>query len=230
MKNKHMMSGFALLGIALFVYVVVMTVVPLVHNDVFWAAFTFGVAALLLMAFVFHISFNRGTEMRSKFYGFSVARVGVFFVTVQLIAAVLFMVFAESVPLAVCVSVCVVLLALAAAGTIASDTVRDVVEQWDQGVSADVSTVKRLRARAAALVAMCADADTRRELESFAEALRLSDPISNAASVGAELELEDAIEGIGSLLGSADYLGAKAQCQRARIKLVERNALCKAGK
>ena len=121
MKNKNSVRGLVILGIVLAAWLVIVLAVPFVKNGVYWLSFVFTLIAFLAQLYIFKISFRNGESVRSKFYGFPIARLGVVYLAVQLVLGLLVMALAKWVPTWVGVILFAVTLAAAAVGCVAAD-------------------------------------------------------------------------------------------------------------
>ena len=89
MKNKNSVRGLVILGIVLAAWLVIVLAVPFVKNGAYWLSFVFTLIAFLAQLYIFKISFRNGESVRSKFYGFPIARLGVVYLAVQLVLGLL---------------------------------------------------------------------------------------------------------------------------------------------
>ena len=71
-KNAVRILLFA--GISLVCFNVIAFVIPLEKNGTFWVSYVFGMLAILLQLVVMKVAFRDGESVRSRFYGFPVAR------------------------------------------------------------------------------------------------------------------------------------------------------------
>ena len=207
MKNRA--RSWVALGVILVVYSVVAFAPPFVKNGVFWLSYVFGVVAIAVQLYVMHTAFAKGESVKSKFYGFPVANVGIIYMLVQLAFGILMMIFAAKLPLWIPLIVDVVMLGAAAVGFIAADA---------------------LQSRAAALVNQCSSTDVTAAVRSLAEDLRYSDPISSAAIAENERQLASLMDELEQAVTDGDSAAALALCKRTSAALVERNRLCKLNK
>ena len=225
MKNRA--RSWVALGVILVVYSVVAFAPPFVKNGVFWLSYVFGVVAIAVQLYVMHTAFAKGKSVKSKFYGFPVANVGIIYMLVQLAFGILMMIFAAKLPLWIPLIVDVVMLGAAAVGFIAADAMRDEVERQDVKLKKDVSAMRALQSRAAALVNQCSSTDVTAAVRSLAEDLRYSDPISSAAIAENERQLASLMDELEQAVTDGDSAAALALCTRTSAALVERNRLCK---
>ena len=228
--NKNQIRGLVAAGIGLVLFNVLAFVIPFVKSGTFWAAYIFGMIAILLQLPVMYFAFSRGESVKSKFYGFPVARIGVIYLCIQMILSLLFMAVAKWVPGWVPVVLFILLLGVSAFGFIGTDVMQEEVQRQDVKNKADVTKMKNLRVLAASLPAQCKDGELRRELEKFAEQLRYSDPVSSPAIADAENELQALTEELQRAILDGDIPGALGLCRKAQAALAERNRLCKLNK
>ena len=230
MKNKNTMRGYIILGIALAAWLVIVLVIPFVKSAAYWLSFVFTLIAFLAQLYIFKISFRNGESVRSKFYGFPIARLGVVYLAVQLVLGLLVMALAKWIPAWTGAVVFVVVLAVAAVGCIAADMMRDEVERQDAQLKKDVSAMRAMQSKANALVNQCDKPELKTELEKLSEDFRFSDPVSGEALADIEASLSACLDELQRSLTDGDMDSAAVLCRRAEATLTERNRLCKLNK
>ena len=149
---------------------------------------------------------------------------------VSIVYNLIFMLAAKWVPAWIPVILFAVLLGVAAVGFISADAMRDEVERQDVVHKADVGTMRALQSKAVFVASQCEDADTKKALNAFAEALRFSDPVSSAATADIEENLTGLVEELGSAVLDKDFTAAQALCTKASTLLADRNRMCKLNK
>ena len=179
---------------------------------------------------MFKLSFEKEAGAKSKFYGFPIARVGVLYLAAQIVLGLVFMALAAVVPVWLTLVVYLALLAAAAVGVIATDSIRDEVERQDTQLKKDVSTMRALQSKAAALPARCEDATAKAALEKLAEEFRYSDPVSAPALVERESSLTSALDELETAVVDVDNAAVLDLCKKISAALVDRNNLCKLSK
>ena len=227
MKNKNSVRGLVILGIVLAAWLVIVLAVPFVKNGAYWLSFVFTLIAFLAQLYVFKISFRNGESVRSKFYGFPIARLGVVYLTVL---GLLVMALAKWVPTWVGVILFAVTLAAAAVGCIAADMMRDEVERQDVQLKKDVTPMRAMQSKTNALVNQCDAPELRAALQKLAEDFRFSDPVSSDALADVEMSLSACLDELQRSLTDGDLDSATVLCRRAAATLTERNRLCKLNK
>ena len=190
----------------------------------------FTLAAFGVQLYVLKLSFTKGKDARSKFYGFPIARIGVVYLIVQIALSFLFMAIAKICAAWIAVIVFVLMLAVAAVGIIAADAMRDEVERQDAQLKTDVAAMRALQSRAAALVSRCENAELKADAQKLSDAFRYSDPMTNDATKEAEHELAACMGELERAVLDNDTESARTFIKRTAAQLAERNRLCKLNK
>lgn len=171
-----------------------------------------------------------GDSVRSKFYGFPIARVTVLYLAAQLVLSLVFMATAQWVPGWVPLVLDILLLAAALVGFVAADAMRDEVERQDARLKVDVAAMRSLQSLAAALPGQCEDEAAAAALKALSEEFRFSDPRSSEALADVESDLSACMDELQRAVVDGDNETAMALCKKESLKLAERNRLCKLGK
>ncbi len=219
-------------GIALVLFLVLSLAIPFPKNAAFWVAFAFGLIAVAAQFYVMKTAFNKGEPVKSRFYGYPIARIGVIYLAVQLVVsfAVMALGFAVDVPLWIVFVVCVLILGVSAIGFIAADIMRDEVERQDVQLKTDVKAMRTLQSKTADIVGLCADADTKAALTALAEQFRYSDPVTGPETAPLEADLAAAVDELQAAVVDGDLESAKQFCVKIGAALNERNRICKLNK
>lgn len=227
MKNKQRFH--VVLGAVFVAFAVVSLAVPFVKNGAFWLAFAFGVLALALQLYSFPKAFENGLSVKSKFYGFPIARLSVVYLTLQLALSLVFMALAAVVPAWGGLVVYVLLLCAALVGFVSADAMRDEIEHQDVILKKDVSAMRALQSQVANLAISC-DAQDKPLLDKLAEDFRYSDPVSSPMLLDAEDELRACIDELQAAVVENRCADIPALTRKATLTLSERNRLCKLNK
>lgn len=228
MKNR--VRSWIALGILFAVYTVVAFALPTVKNGVLWLSYLFGIIAIVAQIYILNTAFFKGKSVRSKFYGFPIANVGIVYLAVQLVLGLVFILLAAVVPLWLPLILYVVLLGIAAVGFIAADAVRDEVERQDNRLEQNVTAMRTLQSKASALVGYCEDTELGAAVRKLAENLRYSDPVSSEATTESEHQLAELMGELEQAVTDKDNNSAVALCKRMGTVLIERNQICKLNK
>lgn len=228
--KKSKIQGAVILLIVFAAFNVLAFMLPFVKTGAFWLAYGFTAFAILAQGYIFHIAFDKGEPLKSKLYGFPIARFGVIYLVVQLIAGFACMVLAKFVPIWVCLIVFVLILAAAAVGLISVDVVRDEIEQQDVKLVKDVTAMRAMQSKAVFIAGQCVDADTKAALEKLADTLRFSDPVSSEATAEAEATLAAYMDELQNAVMEGDSESVRVLCAKVEVALADRNRLCKLNK
>lgn len=228
--NEKEKKGVLVLALLFVVYTLIVLAVPFAKGGMFWLTYLFTAAAFGVQVYVFKLSFEKEAGAKSKFYGFPIARVGVLYLAVQLVLGLVFMALAAVAPVWLALVLYLALLAAAAVGVIATDSIRDEVERQDTQLKKNVATMRALQSKAAALPARCEDAEAKSALEKLAEEFRYSDPVSAPALTDLETDMAATMEELSAAVTDGDNAAVLALCKKISATLAERNRLCKLNK
>ena len=231
--NRNMTRFYILLGIVFVGFSVAAFVFPFQKSSIFWIAYCFGLLSIGVQGYIIPHAFRQGSSVKSKFYGFPIARVGAVYLAVQLPLSLVFMVLAKSESgwvRRIEIVLCVLLFGAAAAGILSTDAIREEVERQDTALKKDVTRMRALQSRAFSLRDQCEDQAAKKSLEKLAEALRYSDPVSSEATVALENDLTSYTDELQNALTEGDYTNVSILCMKAMPVLAQRNQLCKSSK
>ena len=224
--KKDTMRGIVGLGVLLILYILIAFLIPFAKTATYWVSFVFTLIAFCVVAASIYIAFVKNPDAKSKFYGFPIAKLGVIYGVVQLIAGLIFMALGVWIPVWVAVLIYAIALGVAAIGLISADAVREEIQRQDVKLKKDVSFMRNLQSKVCQMATQC-DAP---ELKKFAEDIRYSDPVSSDALGDIEQELAAAVEELQAAVVDGDSESVAQLCRKASAVLSERNRLCKLGK
>lgn len=196
----------------------------------FVLGYLFGVIAIAAQIYFFKISFARGEDVKSKFYGFPIAKLGVIYLVLQMGISVVEFVTAKFLPVWVVVIVNILIMAFAAVGGIAAEIMRDEIVRQDVQIKTDVKNIRALQSQTASFVGMCQDVDIKKKLQDLADDFKYSDPVSSEDTKEMETELKFLVNEIQRALVDGDMKSVESFCVRVKACLEERNRVCKLGK
>lgn len=228
--KKSVIRWSTVLIIVLVVYNVVVFAVPFIKSGVFFLSWVFTLVAIGAQVYVIRSAFYKGESVKSKFYGFPVAKIGAVYLIIQMALSLLFMAVGAHVALWIPLVVYVVLLGASAVGFISADAMRDEIEQQDVKLKENVACIRALQSKTASMIRLAQDEQVREGLEKFAENLRYSDPVSNDALSDIEADLTACVDELQSAVTDGDCGAVFALLDRAGSALAERNRLCKLNK
>ena len=228
--TKNASRGLIILAIVLAVFSLIAFAVPFAHTAVFWIGYGFGVFAILFQLYIFKASFAGSGDAKSCFYGFPIARLGVYYLAAQVVLSLIEMALAGLIPAWPAVIVNALALAVALIGCITAETMRDEIVQQDGKLKKNVSAMRELQSMAASMVGQCSDEEMKSIVKKVADELRFSDPVSSEATAELEDELRSELVDIQQAIVEGDKDGAKALCGKMIGNLAERNRVCSVNK
>ena len=228
-KNKIRVITFA--AIALVVFNVIAFVIPIPKSAVFWVAYIFGMLAIAAQLLFMNVAFSGKEDIRSKFYGFPIARIGVIYGICQLLLSFAAMALGAFIPVWVPVVVFVIIAAAAGVGLISTDMVREEIEKQDEKLVKDVSRMRSLQSKMNVLISQTdAGGELKTALDKLADEIKYSDPVSSSATEQIEDELNFNIEELQKAIVDGDNTSALTICKKTSGILAERNRICKLNK
>ena len=139
----------------------------------------------------------------------------------------MFMALSEYVPIWLSVLAYAIALGAAVLGLVATDTVRDHIQNQDVKLNNSISTIRAAQAKVNQMVAQCSNTDSASIIRAFAEELKYSDPVSSLALVEIEADLCAIIDELQQAIVEGDNTSINQLCRKATAILSERNRICK---
>ena len=202
--------------------------IPFPKNEASAIAFAFALFAVAAAFVVIGYAFGSRKTLVSRIYGYPIARVGIVYAIVQLLASLVLCVVGAfvNVPFWVALTLSLLLLACAGVGFIAADTTRDTIEAIDRANTDRTATMTSLRLTASSFADRVSDPEMKAALAKLADDLRFSDPVSSAATEGEELALSSHLAALGTMLPAGDKTAILGEIAAASAALADRNRKC----
>lgn len=227
--SKNVIRFLISIGILLVIFNVITFAIPFAKNATFWISYIFGMIAILVQTAVMKIAFTGTETVKSQFYGFPIARIGVVYAVIQIVLSILFMALGMFIPWWIPLVLFVVLFGFSAIGFIATDATRDEIVRQDKKIVKDVSYMRNLQSKINLLVSQCEDTAVKNEVKALAEEIKYSDPVSSDSLKEIERELYFYIEELQKAVVENDT-NAIELCKKTKSVLTERNRICKLNK
>lgn len=209
---------------------VIAFVAPFEMNAVFWVSYIFSMVAILVQLPAVVFAFSGDDSVKSKFYGFPIARISVTYLFVQVILGIIFMAVSQFVPAWIPTIAFAIILAVSAIGFIAADVTRDEIERQDKKLKIKVETMRSLQSKSSVLVSQCENEEFRKYVKDLADDFRYSDPVSSSATEQIENELSVNLDTLQGAVIDKDTEAVIALCKKTSALLSERNRICKLNK
>ena len=225
--NKNKTRSIILLAVVLAAFLCLALLIPFARTATYWLGFIAGLVSIAVSTIGVCIAFGHAKDAKSKFYGFPIAKLSVIYLIVQIAVSFILMGIASFAPAWPGIIVCVILFILAVIGLIAVDVTRDEIERQDDQQKVNTENMMALRSKAVAIVGLCNDEETKKQLQKLSDNLKYSDPVSSEAVSGIEHELEVTLDELQQAVMEGDTAAAEELCRRAQEGLVERNRVCR---
>ena len=225
--EKNKIRAISIIAIAFVTFTVIAFLPPFVRNGVFVTSYIFGLIAIAVAPFVMYVAFKDADSIRSRFYGFPVARIGIVYAVVQILLSILFMGLSALIPLWLVLIVNMLLLSVSAVGFIGADITREQIENTDKKLAKDVHFIRELQSKTNFIATQCKDEEIKKTLQTFAENVRYSDPVSSEHLKEIENELSVCTDDLQQAVVDGESNIILQLCERAETLLSERNRLCK---
>lgn len=228
--SKNSVRGLIVLVILLAVFSIIAFLIPFARTATFWIAYGFGNFAILFQLYIFRTSFAGDGTAKSRFYGFPIARLGIYYLAAQLAISVLEFALSKVIPTWIALLINLLLAALAVIGCITAETMRDEIVRQDKRLKKDVSSMRELQSLSSTLVNQCDDSELKKDLQKIVDDLRYSDPVTSEKTSELEADIRTQLTNLQQAVTDGDIEGAKTLCRKLSGSLAERNRICSISK
>lgn len=228
--NRSKIKILFVLLIATVVFIAVTFLIPFPKGSVFWLAFFAEIIAIGLQIPFFKVAFENSQELNSKILGFPIFRVGYIYLAIQTILSIILFILGAILefPLWAAAVICLLVLAVAIICGISTDIARENIVNIENVQNSDTQFMQSLRTRSEYLSGRTTDIELKEKLDSLAEKIKLSDPISSPQIAEKESQLEREFVILCESISNTST--AMAQCQVVVQCLEERNIACRNNK
>ena len=213
---KNANKGYIALAALLVAFNVAAFTAPFTKTAAFWIAYGFGTFAILFQLYIYRFALAGDKTAKSRFFGFSIARLGVYCLVAQLAASYIEMAFAESFPPRAALIFNAVIAALMIAGCIPANATKAGNARPDGGASG----MDELQAMARMMVGLCQDDALKSAMQALADAIG-NGPASPDAAL--ETDTRNRLGDIQQAIVDGDADRAKALCEALTGRLKARD-------
>lgn len=189
-RNKK--SCYIILAIAFVLFNVIIFAVPTDKTSVFWITYTFTVVAFAMQIAVWKVAFSKAETLKSKFLGLPLIYVGVIYLVIQSIAFVVFM-FLPTIPGWIPIVTCTIILSVSGIFLTSTELGREEVVRVEEKIQQNVSAIKGLQIDVEGIAEAQTDPVAKKALESLAEKIKYSDPMSDESLARLDDEIKTKI-------------------------------------
>lgn len=200
--------------------------IPCYKTTTFWISWVFSLVSFAVAEYAIYTGLIKKPDVKSRFYGFPIARIGVVYLIAQVAVGGLFMAIGHIVPWWLATVAFTIGLAVALIGVMAAEAVVEQIQLQDMQLKQKVSAMRSLQSQVGSIASQTQIA----AVQKLAEDFRYSDPVSNEATAEAESELKAILDTMQQAVAEADTAAVEQLCSKASAALSERNRLCKLNK
>jgi hypothetical protein len=221
-KNLRLIVAAAVI---LVLYHLVIFALPFVKCAMFFVSYVFTLIAFGLCGLAIYHAFKR-PDVKSKFYGFPVARIGVLYLAAQLVASLVFMAVATWIFWWIPVLCYAGLLVAGLLGLVSTEVTTEEILRQDAKLKKETGLMRSLQSK----VSQIASQTDNVAIKALAEEFRYSDPVSSEAIADVESDLAAAVDELQAAYIDGDDDATTQLCRKASALLAERNRICKLSK
>ena len=224
--KKNAKRAYIILGIAFVLFNVIAFAVPTAKTATFWIAYVFTAVAFALQIRTWNTVFKADDILKSKFLCIPIIHVSIVYLSFQLIAFAVFMVFTV-IPSWIAVIICAMILGISAICLISADAARDEIARVEEKVNQKVFYIRELQADVELLAEQEQNPETKIALKKLAEKIRYSDPMSHGALQNVENRISEKYNELEFKIKANNVESALEICKEIDVLFVERNKKCK---
>ena len=224
--KKDTIRAIVVAVVTLVIYNLIAFVIPFAHTAAFWISYGFSLAAFAVVCASIYIAFIKNPDVKSRFYGFPIARIGVLYGGAQLVVSLIVMALAQWTPWWIPTLVYAIGMGATIIGLVSAEAVVDEIQTQDVKLKDNTTMMRTLQSKISQIASQTDDA----AIKALAEEFRYSDPVSNDAIADAEADLAAAVDQLQAAFVDGDNEAMAQLCRKATALLAERNRICKLNK
>lgn len=230
--HKKRKSTVAIYSVVAFVFILLTLAIPFPKSAAFWIMFAFSMISIVGGCGISLYAFGESEELKSKFYGYPVFRIGFLYTALQLGLSILIFIIGGFVylPYWIGLILSVLLIGMAAIGVIATDNAREYVEDIEDNNVIITRPIKRFHVDIAELLDVCKSKEVYEPLKRLVEKFKYSDVVSSEATQEKEAEIKLEIEKLKAIMNVKTDEEVIEKIQFISSLLSSRNRICEAGK
>lgn len=231
-SSKRQQSVMIVYAIAAVVFVVLTLAIPFPKPAASWMMFAFTLVSFAGGCGITLFAFSKSDELKSKFYGYPVFRIGFLYTIIQLAFTLLVYIIGGfvDVPYWVGLALSVLLMGLAAIGVITTDTARDFVEETEAKTVVATRTIRRFQVDIADVLDMCKDQAVYPSLKKLVEKFKYSDIVSSDETAPVEEQIKVEINELRGMIATESTEVLLTKVEKISNLLSSRNRQCENAK
>lgn len=224
--KKETLRAIVVGAVVLIAYNFAVFMIPCLKTATFWISWVFTLLSFAVGGYAVYASMIKNPDARSRFYGFPIARIGVVYLIAQVAVGGIFMALGHIIPWWLTTVLFAIGMGIAVIGLVSAESVIDEIKVQDETLKKSVSLMRGLQSKVGQMAAMCDEP----AIQTLAEELRYSDPVSSDAITEAEADLSAAVDALQQAVVEGNSETITQLCRKTSMVLAERNRLCKLNK
>lgn len=201
------------------------------NGAAFWICYACTTISLLAQVYIAYLAFNKNT-LKSKIYGWPIARIGGIYLVVQLVIALICFIVGSfiEIPFWIILVLEVLLIGLVSVGLITTDAYRTEIEKIENDAPITTKFIMNLRVETKLLSERYESSFLNKKLYDLAEEVKYSDPKSNDTLLEIEDEINRNVISLKDTLRNENFVLAEEMIEELIQLIKERNLRCKLSK
>lgn len=177
-------------------------------------------------------NFIAGKNLKSKIYGFSIYKISISYLIIQIMISILFFVLGNY----ICIKPWIIILIeiifhfFVALGLIASNVYKETLINYDNDLNDSIQYTKELRNNLESINNLVVKIDVKEKIDDILELLKYSDPVSSKYALDVEDKIINKMEMLKNDIYNEDYDGAMDRINSIENLIKERNLITKSNK
>ena len=230
--TKRGKSVIVVYAIAAVVFSILTLAIPFSKPAGSWMMFAFSIISFAGGCGITLFAFGKSEELKSKFYGYPVFRIGFFYTAIQVVLTLLIYIIGAfvAVPYWVGLVLSVFVAGAAAIGVITTDNARDFVEEVEEKTEIVTKTIRKFKVDIADVLDFCKDENVYPSLKDLVEKFKYSDIVSNDETAPVEEQIKQEINELRNMISTESTEVLLAKVETISNLLSSRNRRCEMGK
>lgn len=225
MKNNRILIGVSF-GVLFALYNALVFTFASNFTTVFWFAYGFTVLAFVLQVIGFFVSYGRKTTPNNTFFGIPLTLIGLVYLCVQIVIGSIFMIFANM-NLKVANVIQIIILSAYIVACSAALFAKNAVTDIDDTTKEKLLFIKLLENDVIALQERATEPALITRLESLAELIKYSDPMSHPSLALIEQKITNKIDQLTEKVQDGKMTEVNDLCNEIELLMAGRNRKCK---
>lgn len=225
-KNSR---GIVLVALSALVFTLVLFVLPVAKDSVFWVSYIFGVIAILVLAVTSQIALRRVKTVKDRFMQTPIVMIAYQYLVGQMFVsftAVILVLFNVQVKSYIVIIISLIMLATAIVRIMYVDAARGEIERIDRKVKEKTQYLQRLKLDLE-LMANSATPEIQDKLNDLIDTVTYSDPMSDPSLAILESKIETTVLELGEAVRLKDNTTIETTIETCKQQLLERNKRAK---